>query len=496
MELNVRPYNNKGGLLFPAYLVEFLPEGHPAYLIDEVVNGLDLSALYRKVSPVGNPSYHPLLMVKVLFYAYAVGLYSSRKIARALETDVAFMFLAGWERPDFRTISDFRKNNLTELRGIFKQVVVICYRLGMVELGNIAIDSTVVKANASVTRTYDAERIEQAIKRILAQATEVDRAEDKALGVETRGDELPEPLRDRKERLERLRAVMVKTGKPKINLTDTDANIQKQKGKKDSGYRFETITDGKERVIVASDATDEQADNNQLIPMLDQLEENLPMVIAIKEEGEINLSGDSGFSGLNNLKALAARPKYNAFIPDNNFQAHERGKKTKEDEPFHRSKFSYHEAGDYFTCPNGRRLQFKEERKSHGTEYRVFQAAGGECQSCQYFGQCTKNKRGREIYLPKDEHLIKAMREKLNSAAGRAIYKKRKEIVELVFGDIKFNRKFIMFLLRGLRKVRGEGFLLAIVHNLLRIYHYLQRYGKSVKEMLALRAAEIGEVMG
>ena len=496
MELNARPYNNKVGLLFPAYLADFLPEGHLAYLIDEVVNSLDLSALYRKVSPVGNPSYHPLLMVKVLFYAYAVGLYSSRKIARALETDVAFMFLAGFERPDFRTISDFRKNNLAELRDIFKQIVAICYSLGMVELGNIVIDGTVIKANASVARTYDAERIEREIKGILVAATKIDEAEDKELGVEARGGELPEPLRKRKERLERLRAVMVKEGKGKINLTDPDANIQKLKGKKEPGYRFEALLDKKERVMVACDTTDEQADNKRLLPVLEQLEENLPLVVAAKGDGEIKLSGDCGVGGLDNLKALAARPKYNGFIPDSQFQAQERGKLTKEDEPFHRNKFSYVSSGDYFICPDGEVLLFKGERKDRGKECRVFQAADGVCRSCQYFGLCTKNKRGREIYLPKDEHLIEAMREKLRGAEGRAILKERKAIIELVFGDIKFNRKFIMFLLRGLRKVRGEGFLLGIVHNLLRIYHYLRRCDKGIKEMLAMRVAEIGEVVG
>ena len=188
-----------------------------------MVNSLDLSALYRKVSPVGNPSYHPIL--KVLFYAYAVGIYSSRKIARALETDVAFMFLAGFGRPDFRMISDFRKNNLTELRDIFKQLVSICYDLGMVELGNIVIDGTVIKANASVVRTYDAERIEQEIKEILKAATKVDEMEDKELGVEVRGDELPEPLRERKELLEELRAVMVKKGRRRQILPNKGATL-------------------------------------------------------------------------------------------------------------------------------------------------------------------------------------------------------------------------------------------------------------------------------
>ncbi len=272
-----------------------------------------------------------------------------------------------------------------------------------------------------------------------------------------------------------------------------DANIQKLKGKKEPGYRYEVLLDKKERVMMACDVTDEQTDNQQLVPMLDQLEENLPCVVVAKGDGEIKLSGDCGVSGWNNLKALAVRPKYNGFIPDNQFQAQERGKPTKEDEPFHRNKFSYQKEGDYFICPDGEVVRFKGEREDYGRACRIHQVAEGVCLSCQSFGLWTKNERGQEIYVPEDEHLIiEEMRVKLRGEEGGAILKVRKAIFELVFGDIKFNRKFIMFLLRGLRKVRNKGFLLGIVHNLLRIYHYLRRCGKGFKEMLAKRVMGIG----
>lgn len=177
MSLNVRNYNNKEALLFPARIGDYLPKNHLALVIDDVVDSLNLSCLYGKVSAVGNPSYHPKMMLKVLFYGYATSAFSSRKIAKGLETDVAFIFLSGMQKPDFRTISDFRKNNLEELPKLFIQIVRLSKKLGLVGLDHISLDSTVIKANATRETTYDREKLtleEQAInkriKELLANA--------------------------------------------------------------------------------------------------------------------------------------------------------------------------------------------------------------------------------------------------------------------------------------------------------------------------------------
>ena len=118
-------------------------------VVNDVVKELDLSCLYKKVSAEGNPPYHPAMMLKVLFYAYATGIFSSRKIAKSVKEHIPFIFLAAWQKPDFRTISDFRKNNLKELGILFAQVAMICRQLGMIKLGHVSIDGTKIKANAS-----------------------------------------------------------------------------------------------------------------------------------------------------------------------------------------------------------------------------------------------------------------------------------------------------------------------------------------------------------
>jgi len=205
MSLNVRNYNNKEMLLFPASIGDYLPKDHLAWVIDEIVDQLDLSCLYVKVPSVGNRSYHPKMMLKILFYGYATSTFSSRKIKKELESDVAFIFLSGMQKPDFRTISDFRKNNLKELAEIFVQIVRLCRELGLVELGHIALDSTVIKASANRDQSYDSEQLTKEeqklhirIQELLDVAEKVDAQENNLYGPDVCGDELPKDLRSPK----------------------------------------------------------------------------------------------------------------------------------------------------------------------------------------------------------------------------------------------------------------------------------------------------------
>jgi len=157
--LNIRPYSNKELLLFPPSVGDYLSKDHLAHVVDEAVDTIDLTPYYREISPVGNPAFDPALMIKIWYYGYATKTYSSRKIDEKLDTDVAFIFLSGMQKPDFRTISNFRKNNLNKLKNSFVDILQICHRLGMTKLGNISLDSKVMKANASADRTYDEKEI-------------------------------------------------------------------------------------------------------------------------------------------------------------------------------------------------------------------------------------------------------------------------------------------------------------------------------------------------
>src|SRR4030042_679884 len=144
--LNVKPYTNKQLLLFPASIGDYLPEDDLAHVVDEAVEEIDLNPYYQKIPSVGNPSYHPALMIKLWFYGYATGTYSSRKIEEKLHKDIAFIYLASMQKPDFKAISEFRRKNIYELKDSFVDILQICHRLGLTRLGEISIDSKIIKA--------------------------------------------------------------------------------------------------------------------------------------------------------------------------------------------------------------------------------------------------------------------------------------------------------------------------------------------------------------
>lgn len=187
--MSFKEYNQDQLFLLPPSLHEFLSADHLAHVINEVVHELDLCELYDRYSDLGCTAYHPQMMLKVVFYGYAMGERSSRVIAHRLRSDVAYMYLAALQQPDFRTINRFRKDNIDLLKGFFVQVVRVCVEMGMVSVGTIAIDGTKLKANASYRKTKrgreldeQIQGIDREIERILKESEEVDEREDGLLG--------------------------------------------------------------------------------------------------------------------------------------------------------------------------------------------------------------------------------------------------------------------------------------------------------------------------
>jgi transposase len=408
MSFNVRNYSNKEMLLFPARIGDYLPKDHLAWVIDEVVDQLDLRCLYAKVPSIGNPSYHPKMMLKILFYGYATSTFSSRKIKKELESDVAFIFLSGMQKPDFRTISDFRKNNAEELPKLFVQIVRLCHKLGLIGLGHISLDSTVMKANANRRQFHDKKDLaeeERALKKkiqeLLDTAEAVDDEEDKLFGPNSRGDELPEELRDPKVRLEKIKEAQKKLeeeGLKEINLTDADATFQKHNSHLiRPGYRAEIAADEKEQVIIACDCINEANDTRQLVPLLDEVTSNLPEV---STHESVVVTADSNYSSIDSLAKLEAKKHIDAYIPDAKYQAQKNGNLTDEDSPFHKKYFVYNPEKDVYVCPNGKELTFKRRKYSKDqSPSSVYICSRYECRKCRYFGSCTKSRAGREIHV-------------------------------------------------------------------------------------------------
>src|SRR6202040_2658931 len=252
-----RSYLPEQDLLLPPSLREWLPDGHLAYFVSDVVDQLDLAAIESvyEEDERGQPPYHPRMMTKILLYGYCVGVFSSRRIQKRLVEDVAFRVLAAGNQPDFRTIADFRKLHLAALEELFGQVLRITLETGTMKLGRVALDGSKVKANASKHKAMSYGRMQETEKRLrkevrelLQQAEAADEEEDSRYGRDRQGDELPEELQRRETRIARIREARrtleerareeavsqgkdLKEAKPKpkaqFNFTDPESRIMK-----------------------------------------------------------------------------------------------------------------------------------------------------------------------------------------------------------------------------------------------------------------------------
>jgi transposase len=439
-----------------------LPEDDLVFFLLDAIPQLDLARFYAsyEVETRGAPPYDPGMMATLLFYSYSVGVFSSRKIALACERNLAFLAIVGPHRPDFRTISDFRKEHLGILPDFFNQVLRLAHETGLVQLGLWATDGSKLPGNASRHKAMsygymnkEEERLQAEIKELLTQAQQVDEAEDAALGAR-RGDELPEELRFREGRLAKIqqakgrleeqaraaaaterqrraeaeaeweRAGKKRPGKePKpvsevpedkaqTNFTDPELKIMPQSNKSfDYSGNAQVVVDDACQIIVACDVVTDSNDKQQAVPMAQQALANLeaagierPRDAAGQVQKIVNAADTGYFStqAVSGLEALDIDPHLAT-----------------------------------------------ERQKHHGP-------AGATA---------------REP-LPGNATAQEKMRAKLRTARGRAVYGLRKGVVEPVFGQIKGVRGFRRFSLRGLEKIKGEWCLVCLTHNLLKIWRY------------------------
>lgn len=430
MEKKFRPWQVDQDLLLPPSVHEFVPADHPSHFVRDLVREqLDLSAIVEVYDEArGYPPYDPWMMTALLLYGYAQGVYSSRRLARACEERLDFLAVTALNRPDFRTISDFRKRHLGALGDLFLQVLALCAQAGLVRLGHVALDGTKIKANASKHKAMSYARMKRAEADLAAEvsawleaAEAADAAEDAAHGADRRGDEMPAWMADKQTRLAKIRAAKAaleaeanaaaearakrpkkyrggrkpKTppGTPKDgaqrNFTDPESRIMKAKDGFIQGYNAQAAVDAGHQVIVAQGLTENAADSGQLLPLIDAIKANTG-----RKPREV--SADVGYCSEANLAALAAR-RIRGYIATG--------------------------------------------RQKH--------PEGGE-----------KQRRGARV---------EAMRRRLKRAGRRSRYRLRKQVVEPVFGQIKQARGFRQFLMRGIDKVTGEWALICTAHNILKL---------------------------
>ena len=468
-----KPYRKSQFMLFPNSIDDYVPENHLSRMISNIVEQLDTKDIEDKYSPLGQNTYHPKILVKLLFYGYATGERSGRKIASKCETDTAYIYLSQMYKPDFRTINDFRKNNIEELSGYFIDIVRMCKALGLISLGQINIDGTKIKAHAANRRTKTQEeyqhwlkRIDAKIKQILEEAEATDAKEDE-IYQDKRGDELPEEVNTQVKLKAKIKKIMekFKNEKEKINLTDPDARFMK-----DGHYRIDTSYNcqaslTKEQIILSSEVITEASDRKTLELMVETSEANLAHPV---EE----VAADAGYSSYDNDEYLEKNNKI-GYIPDQNLRKDSK----KEKDLYHHTNFHYDQDQDLFLCPEGKKLKLHHiRRKDYG--YRKFQTKiyqGEDCPNCKKKPLCTRQKY-RSINLEDRKILLLQMRNRLQTEVGRKKYLQRLWTTEPVFGHLKYNLGYRHFFLRSLKKVKGEFRLMCIGWNLKKM-HKMMAFG-------------------
>lgn len=430
------------GLLLPPDLREWLPGDHLGWFVIEMVEQLDLKAVYGyyRQDGRGRPAHDPAMMVALLLYAYAVGVTSSRAIERRCVEDVAFRVLAANQRPDHATLARFLVRHREALSELFFQVLALCRQAGMVQIGVVAVDSTKLAANASLSESRTVDGLRAEARRLIDEAIETDRLEDERFG-EKRGDELPTRLADPRTRKARIKELLAqadadreqietdraqvqarhdqhlaRTGKRmaarpprqqptkqqlkvlrarKYNLTDPDSRIVHHRGMLMQGYNIQTVVSS-DQVVISARVGDTANDQSQLLPAIQQARSHLDQIQAGQRIGRA--LADSGYWNIRQVQELQ-------------------------------------DAGIQVLIP----------------------PVQGNARSPDRLSQFSKS-----------------MIETLNSDEGKAAYKKRQVIIEPVFAQIKHNRGITRLLRRGRAAVQAEIDLIATTHNLLKLRTTLQ----------------------
>lgn len=441
-----QPINRDTAYLLPPSLQDWLPEKHLAGFVVDIVDQLDLSELVKRYGGGGKQPYHPAVLLALLFYGYATGVFSSRKLEQATHDSVAFRFITGDVHPDHDTIASFRKHFLPELEGLFVQMLVVAKVMGLLKLGNVSLDGTKIKANASKHKAMSwsyantlEEQLRREVQELLRRAERADaedepeidipdelaRREDRLAAIKKAKEEIERRAQERvvgeqaeyEEKLKKRKEKEEKTGqkargrmskppqagpreKDQVSFTDEDSRIMPSSDGFVQAYNAQAAVDIDTHLIIENHITQQPNDKQEIEPTLRQLsavQDSLG-----KPEG---LLADTGYFSEGNVKRCEA----NEITP-----------------------------------------YISDSRERHNIPWDERFKSPPPC--------------------PEDADAVTAMAHRLRTSEGKAIYAKRKSTVETVFGVIKEVLGFRQFHLRGLDSVQGEWNLVCMAWNLKRMY--------------------------
>lgn len=494
-----RFYSQDQMFLLPPSLKDFIHENHPAHLLNELVDRLDVSALESRYGTMGQPAYAVRLMLKVILYGFTVGLFSSRKLARACQENLAFQYLAGAEQPAFKTIIEFRKRHGEDMKAVFLQTVKLAREMGLGLPARVALDGSKITANTSKHKAMSYGRMQEEekklkaeIKEFLKQAEATDAKEDQVFGGDQDGYRLSEELARRESRLKKIEEAKAALearenkdhpgepieAKKQISFAEQEARCFAKGG---DGARYvhnaQVAVDMDSQIIVENHIEDSVSDAAAAEPALENMEQGLGLPQKLVGAGGYgNLQTIESCERRGVLPVCATRREETAA---NSSQAP--GSKISETPAASMNAFAYDGLANEFTCRHGVKFDLAHWNEDR-TKATYYSPAGGDC-SC---GTSQRGNGQRRLLVSKEHLGQRKLRQILAQPENKLLYSRRKCTVEPVLGQIKSGLGFDRFLYRGRLKVASEWNVVRAALNLKKMAAAILRAGKRRRDSLPL----------
>ena len=462
-------------------------ENHQVRALDAYVDTLDLGSLGFKHTETGTvagqPPYNPWAMLKLYLYGYWRGIRSSRKLEAETRRNLEMIWLVKGLRPSYKSIADFRKDHVAQLREVNRDFVLLCRELDLFGGEDVAVDGSFFSADTSKanihTKAYidkGLEQIERKIEEYQKALEEEDAVDEKAQKRDTGDDEVLsekiEKLRRRQEEKRELKARMERSGQTQVSSVDKDARLLRKRGQSVAGYNAQIAVDSKHKLVVTEDVIQDSTDHHQLAGMLLEARGRL---------GVKRLTGlaDGGYYESMELKRCEDEDiTVYVPVPDTGAGIRKRGRYTVDE-------FTYDTEEDCCWCPRGKRLTpLRESIRRSGKRYVLYLSRSVECKGCPVRSRCMGEKaQARVIQRWEHQEVLDRHAERMKRGAGKM--KERGKIVEHPFGTLKSRCGIHQFLMRGLEKCRGEFSLMTMAYNFTRALNILG--AKKLREYCAGR---------
>jgi transposase len=456
------------GWLLPERLEDYVSADNPVRFLDAFVESLNLAVLgfqRAQPQPTGRPPYQPGDLLRLYLYGYLNRLRSSRRLEREAQRNVELLWLLRQLRPDFKTIADFRKDNLQSLRAVCREFTLLCRKLELFGGELVAIDGSKFRALNSKRRNYSATKLRATLAEIdakidgylqqldAADAVEPDTPRPSAAQLQAKINQLQQRRQQSAQRLEHLQS----SGQTQVSLTDPDSRSMKVGQSTEVCYNVQTAVDAKHKLIVAHQVTNAVTDLGQLTPLAVQAKQTLGVA-------KLEAVADMGYYWGAQVKECA-EAGITAYIPKALTSANT------QQGLFGKERFRYDAGQDCYRCPAGQELSYRSSSFELGRAIRYYRAPLSACRACALKARCTRNKEARRISRWEHEGLLEQMQQRV--AAQPEKMARRKALAEHPFGTIKRGMDAGYFLLRGLEKVRAEMSLTVLAYNLKRVLNIL-----------------------